>query len=142
MAPWGVVTAQALRFLVLSLTLNLLAMPLYLAGLFLPPLNLFVFYALNGYLLGREYFDLVAQRHHASAEGRELRRSMRGRRLLAGLAIAVLFSVPLINLAMSLVATAAMVHVVLGPKSSGPEGPRAGGTAVREPEHVQSRQEG
>jgi len=120
--PIGVVAIEAAKFLALSLTLNLLALPLYLLGLVFPPFNLFVFCLLNGYLLGREYFDLVAQRHHAPADARRLRRAMRWQRLLAGMAIALLFSVPLINLAMSLVATAAMVHLVLGPRGTGAGG--------------------
>ena len=31
--------------------------------IWLPPINLFIFYGLNGYLLSREYFELVALRH-------------------------------------------------------------------------------
>jgi CysZ protein len=47
-----------LRLTVLTLLLNLLALPVYLL---LPGINLFLFLALNGYLLGREYFEVVAQ---------------------------------------------------------------------------------
>ena len=121
-----------LRFLVLSLVVNLLALPLYLASLLLTPLNLFVFYLVNGYLLGREYFELVAMRHHDAADRRRLRRAMRGQRIAAGLGIAVLFSIPVANLAAPLLATAVMVHLIVG----------AGGLRSKELEHVQSRQEG
>jgi CysZ protein len=125
--PMHVQASQALKFLALSLTLNLLALPLYAIGLFFYPLKLFVFYALNGYLLGREYFDQVAQRHLAPAERRSLRRALRLRRILAGLAIAVLFSIPVLNLAVPLVATAAMVHLILGAVGSSSGGNRVGG---------------
>jgi CysZ protein len=138
--PMATQATQAIKFLALSLTLNLLALPLYAVGLFFYPFKLFVFYALNGYLLGREYFDQVAQRHHAPAERRQLRGALRLRRILAGLAIAVLFSIPVLNLAVPLVATAAMVHLILGAA-----GKRVGGAsaaAVEEHQHVQSGQEG
>jgi len=111
---------------------TMLALPLYLLTFLFPPLKLFVFYLVNGYLLGREYFELVAMRHHDAADRRRLRRAMRGERVAAGLGIAVLFSIPLANLAAPLVATAAMVHLVV----------RAGGLRSKELEHVQSRQEG
>ena len=42
-----------LKYMVLVLTLNLAILPVYLALLFLPPMNIFVFIALNGYLFGQ-----------------------------------------------------------------------------------------
>jgi uncharacterized protein involved in cysteine biosynthesis len=136
--PMAAQASQAIKFLALSLSLNLLALPLYIAGLFFYPLKLFVFYLLNGYLFGREYFDQVAQRYHPPDERRRRRRAMRLRRVLTGLAIAVLFSIPVLNLAVPIVATAAMVHLMLGSS-----GRRVGGSAaVEEPQHVQSGQEG
>ena len=50
------------KFTLISLVLNIVALPIYVIFFFIGPLNLFVFYALNGYLLGREYFELVAHR--------------------------------------------------------------------------------
>ncbi len=64
----------ALAFAGVTILLNLLALPLYLLLLFVPPLNLFVFYGLNGYLLGREYFELVALRRLEETVARRLRR--------------------------------------------------------------------
>lgn len=125
--PVPVQISGALKFLALSLALNALALPLYVAGLFFYPLKLFVFYTLNGYLLGREYFDQVAQRYLAPLERRQLRRAMRLRRIPAGLAIAVLFSIPVLNLAVPLIATAMMVHLILGPVAD-----RVGGSAAVE----------
>jgi len=125
--PLPVQLVGAVKFLALSLTLNALALPLYIAGLFFYPLKLFVFYTLNGYLLGREFFDQVAQRYVAPTERRELRRAMRLQRIMAGLAIAVLFSIPVLNLAVPLIATATMVHLILGPVAD-----RVGGSAAVE----------
>ena len=101
----------ALAFVGVTLLLNLLALPFYLLLLFVPPLNLFVFYSLNGYLLGREYFELVAVRRIDAAVAGRLRRRYRGKVLVAGMVIAFLLSLPLINIAMPIVATGFMVHV-------------------------------
>ena len=50
---------DALRFLGLVVAVNLAALVIYLA---IPPLAPFAFWAVNGFLLGREYFQLVAAR--------------------------------------------------------------------------------
>ena len=97
-------------FVVVSLFLNLLALPLYL----IPGVNAFVFYLLNGYLLGREYFELVAQRRMEPAEMTALRRRGRLRWIMAGVVIAVLFTIPIVNLAVPILATAFMVHLFEG----------------------------
>ncbi|MDF2766966.1 MAG: hypothetical protein K0S81_3962, partial [Rhodospirillales bacterium] len=70
-----------------------------------------VFYALNGYLLGREYFELVALRRLDENSVRALRRSYQGSILLSGALIAFITTVPLLNLAAPVVATAFMVHL-------------------------------
>ena len=56
--PLGRSLAAALKLLGVSLLLNLLALPVYLV----PLLNLPVWLAVNGYLVGREYADLGAAR--------------------------------------------------------------------------------
>ena len=112
--PLGEAAVSALAFTLVALALNLLALPIYLVLLFLPPFNLFVFYLLNGYLLGREYFELVAVRRYDMATVRRLRRAYRGRVLLAGAIIAFLLTLPVINLAMPIVATGFMLHVFEG----------------------------
>ncbi len=102
---------DGLRLALVTIGLNILFLPLIIALSFVPPLNLFVFYGLNGYLLGREYFELVAVRRLGAAQGRQLRKIYRGRVLLTGVVIAILLTLPVINLVMPLVATALMVHV-------------------------------
>jgi len=101
----------ALAFAGVTILLNLLALPLYLLLLFVPPLNLFVFYGLNGYLLGREYFELVALRRLEASVARRLRRRYRGRVFMAGVIAASFLTLPLINLVAPIVATGLMVHV-------------------------------
>jgi CysZ protein len=45
--------------MLLSIALNLLALPIYAL---IPLLNVVLFLGLNGYLFGREYFELIALR--------------------------------------------------------------------------------
>lgn len=102
--------AGALRLLLLALVLNLLALPLYL----LPAINLFIYYLLNGYLVGREYFELVALRRVDGGAARAMWRRHRGRLVLAGIVITFLLSLPLINLVAPVTAAAFMLHVFEG----------------------------
>lgn len=92
------------------LFLNIIVLPLY----FIPVINILVFYGLNGYLLGREYFELVAQRRVAATEVKSLRRGRRGRVFLAGVVVSVLLTIPLLNLVTPIIATAFMLHVFEG----------------------------
>ena len=101
-----------LRFALVAIAVNLLALPLYLALIFVPPLNLFVFYGVNGYLVGREYFELAASRRLPPEGVRELRRANRVRVFLAGGLTAFLLTVPIVNLAAPIIGTAAMVHIL------------------------------
>jgi len=103
----GEAVASALRIAVLALVLNLVALPLYL----FPGVNLAVYYGLNGYLVGREYFELIALRRVALREARALWRWSRGTLLLAGAAIAFLLSLPLVGLAAPLIGAAFMLHL-------------------------------
>lgn len=102
----------ALRLGGTALLLNLLALPFYL----LPGANLVVFLALNGYLLGREYFETVAQRRLGVAQARALRRSARGRVWAAGAVIAALSAVPLLNLIAPVIGVAFMTHLLADPR--------------------------
>ena len=45
-----------IKLAAMTVVLNLVFLPVYAVLSFVPPLNIFVFYGLNGYLLGREYF--------------------------------------------------------------------------------------
>ena len=100
-----------LRFAGLVLLVNLVALPFYLLLLFLPPFGLVLFYLVNGYLIGREYFDLVATRHLPADRASALRRAHGFRVVLAGAAGAFLFTLPLAALLAPLVTTAAFVHL-------------------------------
>jgi CysZ protein len=96
------------RLMLLSIALNLLALPIYLL---IPGLNVFVFLGLNGFLFGREYFELVALRRLDIEGVRMVRRRFGGRIFIAGVIIAGLFALPFINLVAPVIATAFMIHV-------------------------------
>ena len=97
------------RLMAITLLLNLLALPLYILA---PGINLFVFLGLNGYLFGREYFEVVALRRLDPLAARAARKSVAGRVFAAGVVIAGLFAIPLVNLVAAVVATAFMVHLM------------------------------
>ncbi|MGD1880503.1 MAG: EI24 domain-containing protein [Kiloniellaceae bacterium] len=97
-------------FVAVTLILNLLVLPLYLILIWIPPFNLVLFYLLNGYLLGREYFEMVAVRRLDLAATKRLRREFRGRVILAGAIITFLLTIPLVNLVTPIIATAFMLH--------------------------------
>ena len=103
----GTALAMSLRFFLVILAVNLLALFLLL----IPGVNLIAFYVGNGYLLGREYFEMVAMRHLPPAAAQGLRKANRVTVLLCGFVIAGLASVPILNLTTPLFATAFMVHM-------------------------------
>lgn len=103
--------ASGLRLALLGLVLNLAALPLYF---FLPGLNLVVFYALNGYLVGREYFELIALRRMERRAARAAFRARRYRLVAAGALIAFLLSIPVVNLAAPLIGAGFMLHLFEG----------------------------
>jgi uncharacterized protein involved in cysteine biosynthesis len=106
--PIGETLGAMPRLTALTLMLNLLALPAYLL---LPGINLFLFLALNGYLLGREYFELVALRRLDAGAARAAREWFRLRVFLGGVVIAALFALPFANLFAPVIATAFMLHI-------------------------------
>ena len=70
------------------------------------------FFLPNGYLLGREYLELIAMRHVPRAAAEELRRRSWGPGRFAGLIISGFVAVPVLNLLTPLFAAAFMTRVV------------------------------
>ena len=99
------------RFALLTLLINLVALPFYIILIFVPPLNLVLFYMVNGYLISREYFELVAWRRLDPPSAAQMRRRHRGRLMLAGVLLVFLMTIPVVNLLTPVVGTAFMVHV-------------------------------
>jgi CysZ protein len=109
---------NAVRFAGVTVILNLLVfifvVPIMLITIVLIPVIPFVFYGLNGYILGREYFEFAAIRRLNPAAGRTLRRHFKLRVFMCGIAIAVLMTIPFVNWVMPVVAAAYMLHVFEG----------------------------
>lgn len=101
---------SALRISLLAIVINVIVLPFYL----IPVINLFIYYGLNGYLVGREYFGLIALRRLEGGAARAMWRWHRGRLVLAGVIIVFLLSLPLFNLMAPIVAAAFMLHVFEG----------------------------
>ncbi len=97
-------TLAALHFAALTLGVMLAALVL----LFVPGIGLAAWFAANAYLLGREYFELAAMRFRPADEARAMRRYFAAPVFIAGLILAAFVSVPLLNLATPLFATALM----------------------------------
>ncbi len=95
------------KFAGLVLLVNIIA----LLFLLIPGVNLIAFFGANGYLLGREYFELAGLRHRTHEEVIVLRETNRARVFMAGLIIAGLLAIPILNLLTPLFATAFMVHI-------------------------------
>ncbi|MEL0018973.1 MAG: EI24 domain-containing protein [Rickettsiales bacterium] len=112
--PVSEVLASTVRFALSVIGLNLLCLPLYLILMFVPPFNLVLYYLLNGYLVSREYFELVALRRMGPAAALQMRRQSRGRILMAGILLTFLLTIPIINFLTPVIATAFMVHVFHG----------------------------
>jgi CysZ protein len=104
----------ALRSLVLSarfLGVVILGNIVALLLLLVPGVNIAAFFIVNGYLLGREFFEFAAMRFRPEEEARALRRHYAGTVFLAGLVISAFLAVPLLNLVTPLFAAAMMVHL-------------------------------
>jgi CysZ protein len=96
------------NFLGLLIGANILA--LVLAG-FLPLAYPFVFYLLNGFLLGREYFMIAALRREGPEGAKALRRANAGQIWLAGCLMALPLTIPFVNLVIPVLGAATFTHL-------------------------------
>ncbi len=111
--PMGQAMVLSAKFFALVLLVNFFA----LLMLLIPGINLIAFFVANGFLLGREYFELAAMRFRSIEEAQMLRRENAVRVFIAGLMIAGIVIVPVLNFITPVLATAFMVrvHKRLGP---------------------------
>lgn len=104
--------AMALRdtlpFMGVLLVVNLMALLLLPLFWFAAP---FIFYGVNGYLLGREYFTVAALRHEGRDGAAALRRKHRGEIWLAGVLMAIPLTIPVMNLLIPILGAATFTHL-------------------------------
>ncbi|WP_299845157.1 EI24 domain-containing protein [uncultured Roseovarius sp.] len=99
---------DTLNFLGVLIGANILALFVYAL---VPPASIFIFWALNGYLLGMEYFQLAAMRRLGRTKAAALRKQNRGTIWLAGTLMAMPLSLPLINLIIPILGAATFTHI-------------------------------
>jgi uncharacterized protein involved in cysteine biosynthesis len=104
----GEIVLYILKFTALILGINLIALPFYLL---LPGINLLIAWLANGYVFGREYYEAVAMRRLAPSDMHALRYQVGGGSYRAGIIVAMLKSVPLLNFAIPVVACAYFTHL-------------------------------
>ena len=105
--PMGEALVASLKFLGVVILGNIVALFLLLV----PGVNIIAFFLVNGYLLGREFFEFAAMRYRTPAEARAYRVQNRGLVFTAGLVIAAFLAVPILNLMTPLFAAGLMVHL-------------------------------
>ncbi len=123
------IVVSAAKLTLLMVLINLLAIIPYLL-LFLLTAGtgaLALFVAINGYLLGREYYEMVAVRHVDMRTVNETRITYSGKVFWVGGLIALMFLVPFLNILAPILGAAIMTHVVhqLGVPDHGRTGPTA-----------------
>ena len=106
--PLAAQLRDSLAFFGVIVAANLAALVAYpFAGPFAPVL----FWAVNGYLLGREYFTLAALRRLDPASAGALRRRHNGLIWLAGTLMAAPLSIPVVNLFVPILGAATFTHL-------------------------------
>ncbi|APG47711.1 EI24 domain-containing protein [Phaeobacter porticola] len=99
---------DTVNFLGVLVAANVLALVLYVV---FAPFALFIFWGLNGFLLGREYFTLAAARRVGLPEAKRLRRKHLVTIWLAGVLMAMPLSIPLVNLVIPIMGAATFTHL-------------------------------
>lgn len=106
--PWGEALKDSAGAFGTVLAANLVALVAYLL---LAPLAPVIFVALNGYLLGREYFGVAALRREGAEGAKLLRRRHAGKIWLTGCLMALPLAVPILNLLVPTIGAATFTHL-------------------------------
>jgi len=99
---------DTLTFLGILIAANIAAWALYLA---VPPFAPLIFWGLNGFLLGREYFTLAAIRRVGRIEAARLRRKHLPTIWAAGILMALPLTIPLVNVLIPVLGAATFTHI-------------------------------
>jgi CysZ protein len=125
--PAAVSVFFGLRFALIALLVNLMALPLLLLGI-----GALVMVLANAYLLSREYFEMTSLRHMPHKEAARLRQEHARTIYLAGLLPALMALVPFANLLVPMFATSYFTHIFKSLAPSPAQGSSAGRGTGRE----------
>ena len=95
-----------LQFGLLVLAVNIAVLPTVFFGI-----GVAIMLMANAYLLGREYFTMVAMRHMPARQAAQLRKANSGRVWAAGLVPAGLSLIPFLSILVPLFSTSYFVHI-------------------------------
>ncbi|MEY8096035.1 EI24 domain-containing protein [Falsihalocynthiibacter sp. S25ZX9] len=106
--PFGDTVVDTVNFLGLIVGLNIVGLVVFP---FFGPLAPIMFLGLNGFLLGREYFQMAAMRRLGRVQGRALMSKNRGEIWIAGALMALPLLIPFVNLFVPVLAAATFTHM-------------------------------
>lgn len=98
---------DGLKLAAIAVVANILALPFLLVF----PIYVLITWGVNGWLLGREYFEMVAFRRMDRATAHELHKRHNRTFTIAGVMIAVCLTIPFVNLVAPVLGAAFMVHI-------------------------------
>lgn len=106
-APFWPTLGNDILFTLKALALNIAILPL----LIITPVWVVVYYGMNGYLLGTQFFRVAAGRRVSRPEADQLQKNNFTSILLTGMTISFLATIPFINLAAPILGVAIMTHL-------------------------------
>tara|TARA_Y100000590_G_scaffold456750_1_gene607945 strand:- start:590 stop:1273 length:684 start_codon:yes stop_codon:yes gene_type:complete len=99
--------ASTFNLVLIQIILNICIVPF----LFFPPIYFILYWFINAYLFGREYFEMVFSRFFKKKIRHRLKANYKYNLYFHGLITAILFTLPLINIFVPLISTASMIHL-------------------------------
>ncbi|AXI48161.1 hypothetical protein C1J03_20440 [Sulfitobacter sp. SK012] len=106
--PFWEALRDTVNFLGVLVGVNVLALIAYIV---FAPIAIFIFWGVNGFLLGREYYTLAAMRRVGRKQARVLRRRNILTIWAAGILMAIPLSIPVVNLLVPILGAATFTHL-------------------------------
>ncbi len=111
--PYGDTFISAAKLTGIMVLINLLALLPYIILFFLTGGigTIALFILINGYLIGHEYFEMVALRHRNLRTVTLMRKQYGNKIFIGGAFIAGMFLIPILNLVAPIIGAAVMTHI-------------------------------
>lgn len=110
--PYGDLVISAAKLALIMLIINLIFLIPYIILFFMGGFGFVIlFVAVNGFLLGREYYEMVAIRHMGRREMNYFRKENSGSLFMGGALIAGMFMIPFVNILAPIFGAAVMTHI-------------------------------